>query len=125
MAEAGNCAVDQRRIDLLQILIPETKALHDTRTIVFHQDVAFLNKIPENLLSFFRLQVQGDSPLISVQVHEVGALSALNDRCIVTGIVSAARHLDLNNIRAHVSEHHAAVGTCQNSCHIQNFYAFQ
>ena len=101
LAEARDAAVDDARIDLLQVLVVDAEpALHVGAEVLDH-DVGLLHHLEERGAAFLGLQVERHAPLVAVQVLEVGALAR------TAGGVAALlvrRHLDLDDVGAPVRE---------------------
>ena len=73
LAESGNAAVNQTRVDRVERLVIHPQAVLDVRTVVLHHHVGFFDQSLEQLQPLRRLQVQGDAFLVAMQVLEIRA----------------------------------------------------
>src|SRR5918998_2551272 len=73
---AGNRAVDEPRVDLVQLIIAEPETLHDPGPELLHQDVGTLDERLQNLPCLGRLEVELEALLAAVQEGEVDAVGA-------------------------------------------------
>ena len=121
MSEARYGAIYNGGIDPAQFFITKPQLFHHTGPVIFKYDIAFCSHLLKDPAAFLRFQIQGHAPLIPVQIHEIRAFP-IDNGGILPGIITSARHLNLYNLRAHISQHHSAVGTCQNPCQVKNFY---
>src|ERR687893_371065 len=73
---AGDRAVDEPRVDLVQFIVAEPETLHDPGPELFHQDVSTLDERPQNLPHLGRLEVELEAFLAAIQEGEVDAICA-------------------------------------------------
>jgi hypothetical protein len=114
LPERGDGGVDQARIHLLQVLVPEAEALHRAEAPVLGHDVGAGDQLLEQLGALRRLQLERDAELVAVPV--LRGRHALLDA--VAHPLHAERHalapavarFDLDHPRAHVGEQHGAEG---------------
>ena len=75
-SKAGNAGQDDARVDLGQRLVVNTQPKLDIRPKVLDHHVGVLNQLEKNLLGLRLLEVEGDRPLVAVQVDHVVGVSA-------------------------------------------------
>src|SRR5262249_6431666 len=75
LAEAGDAAIDDARIDLSHALVVNAELRLDVGTEILDDDVGLGSKAVEDLKTLRILQVQRDRPLVAVQILEVGPLA--------------------------------------------------
>ena len=100
LAEAGDAAVDQPRVDRLEILVVDAEAALDVGPVVLDHDVGLLHQLLEDRHRLGVAQVQRHRLLVAMEVLEVEAVAVAAHA--VAG--AAARHLDLDRLRAPVDE---------------------
>ncbi len=127
MTEPSNRAVDQTGIDLRQALVVKTVFFKSADFIVFQQNIAFRDKLADDVLTFRlgdvhrhrflasvgRQEISGSIGLVTVRIHHEGRPPTA---CIVT----CARPFDLDDLRAQVGEGLAAPRAGQNTAHIEH-----
>ena len=101
LAEAGDAAVDDALVDLLQRLVVDAEPVLHVGPEVLDHDVGLLDQPQERGAARRVLQVERDAALVAVQVLEVGAL-ARAARSLAAALVR--RHLDLDDVGAPVGE---------------------
>ncbi len=101
LAEAGNTAIDEARIDLLQALIVDAELCLHVGPEVFDHDVGLLRQPLEHREPLGVLQVQRHRALVAVQILEVGA-AARAARLFAPGVLQ--QRIDLDDIGAPVRE---------------------
>ncbi|MNN09333.1 hypothetical protein D3C81_1222110 [compost metagenome] len=111
LAETGDRAVDQLRIDLLQRRIVEAIRLKSADLEVFQHDVGFCRQFADDALAFRLGEVDGDGLLVAVGRKEIGRLAGVapvgvleERRAPVAGVVADVRALDLDHFGAEVGE---------------------
>src|SRR5207244_3072880 len=104
-AKAGNGTDDKPGIDRQQVFRGQAK-LNGARSFeVLDQHVAALDQLPEQVRSFWFGKIERDRPLVAIAREEVGAQFTEERRPPFTGLVSLARPLDLDHLRAEVAQH--------------------
>src|SRR5690606_7829868 len=101
LAEAGNAAVNDARIDLPQRLVVDLQPVFDVRAIVFHHHVGRFYELVEDLASLVALQVQRDRALVAVQILEIETMARATQSLAASG---HGRCLDLDDVRSPVRE---------------------
>src|SRR5207247_3198901 len=81
--------------------------LHRSGPKVFEKDVALPDERPKDRLALRGLEVQGDALLVAVDGHEVRRLAAREGRP-APRVVALPRLFDLDDLGAHVAQHHRA-----------------
>ena len=119
LAEAGDRAVHEPRVQPGERLVPEAELVHRSRPEVLEEHVALARERLKDLASLGRLEVQGDALLVAVDRHEVRRL-ALDERRPAARVVALAGLLDLDDLGAHVTEHHGAEGTGEDAGEVEN-----
>jgi len=66
LAETGNRAVDQTRIDCLERVVVETTALQVSNLEVLKQNVGFCREIGDQFLALYARQIDGDRGFVAV-----------------------------------------------------------
>ena len=102
LTEAGERAVDDARVEGADGLVVGAQPLHDARPEALHDDVGVRGQLPEDRLALGGLHVEGHAALVAVDEGEGGPPLRLG----VAGLAVAGR-LDLEDVGAHVGEHHA------------------
>ncbi|MNT37806.1 hypothetical protein D3C72_1739620 [compost metagenome] len=74
LAETGDRAVHQPRIDLRHIRIAKPQPVHHTRPELLEQDVGLLDQRHKAVDRGRRFQVDGDGFLAPIEQHEVGTV---------------------------------------------------
>jgi hypothetical protein len=97
LAEAGNAAVDDARVDLLHRLVVDAEPVLDRGLEVLDDDIGLCRQFHEDFEPLLAFQVEGDRALVAVQVLEVGAVAAAAGR-----VGMLAGRLDLDHIGAPV-----------------------
>ena len=95
LAEAGDAAVDDARVDRRKRLVVDAQALFDARAIVLDDDVGVWRELLEDRDALRISEVEGHASLVAVQVLEVEAVAIAAHA--VAG--AAAGHLDLDGVR--------------------------
>ena len=124
MAETGHRAIDDAGIDLPQDVVAQAQLLHGARAVVLNDNVRLLYQFLEHLLAVGVLEIQGTTQLATVEVGVVDAV-IVDEGPHLPGIVAALGVLQLNDRRAHISQHQAAVGTSQNTGQVEYDHAVQ
>ncbi len=74
LAEAGDAAIDDARIDRAQRLVVDAEAMLDVGAVVLDQHVGLRRHAPQDLLARLLLQVEGQAALVAVEVLEIEAV---------------------------------------------------
>ena len=101
LAEAGDAAVDDLRIDLLHVLVVDLQPPLHVGPEVLDDHVGLLDHLQERGAAFLRLQVERHAALVAVQVLEVAALARAAH---AFAALLVRRHLDLDDVGAPVGE---------------------
>jgi hypothetical protein len=101
LAEPGDAAIDDARIDFPHALIIYAKFRLHVGPEVFDHDVGFFRKPPEHLEAFRILQIERHRALVAVQILKVGAL-ARAARLLAGGVFQQG--VDLDDIGAPIRE---------------------
>ena len=105
--EAGNLAIDQPRVGLLQPVVAEAEALHGAAAVVLDHHVGGLEKPAHHLLAALGLQIDGDAALVAVHHHEGRRFALDIDGGEAAGIVATGDSLDLDHLGAEIGQQHA------------------
>ena len=129
-AKARDRRIDDAGIDLLQDIIAQSQLVHHAGAVVFHHDIRFFDKLLEDLLALRGLQVQGDPLFVAVDVGKIDAFPLTiqifgTERGIAAGVVTAFGDLDLDDVCAHVSQHHGAEGAGKHTGQVENRQVLQ
>ena len=111
LPEARERCVDQGRVDLLEPRIRQTKLVHDARPEILDENVGGAHEIEKDRLSLRLLQIERDALLVAVEHHEDDAL-VRHVGIAAAGLRLLAGTFDLDDLRPHVAEHHAAERAC-------------
>ncbi|MNE64098.1 hypothetical protein D3C80_1594870 [compost metagenome] len=67
--EAEACAngKDQLRIDLFEIVVSKTHALHHAGAEIVHDDIGMAKQFPNDIARLLVLQIDGQAALVAVQ----------------------------------------------------------
>ena len=101
LAEAGDAAIDDARVDLAQALIVDAELCLDVGTEVLDHDVGLLGEALEHFEALRVLQVQRHRPLVAVQILEVRALPRAA-RLLASRILQ--QRVDLDDVGAPVRQ---------------------
>ena len=129
-AKARDRRIDDAGIDLLQDIIAQSQLVHHAGAVVFHHDIRFFDKLLEDLLALRGLQVQGDPLFVAVDVGKIDAFPLTiqifgTEGGIAAGVVTAFGNLDLDDVCAHVSQHHGAEGAGKHTGQVENRQVLQ
>ena len=104
MAETGDGAKNQARVDVAGFFVAKAEPFHGARPEVFHQHVRRRDQPFQDFQPVGVLEVQCQASLVAVDAHEIGALAVDERRAIGAGVVPGARALHLHHVGAHVGE---------------------
>ena len=117
LAEAGDAAIDDARVDLAQALIVDAELCLDVGAEVLDHDVGLLGEALEHFEALRVLQVERHGPLVAVQILEVRAL-ARAARLLAAGILQ--QRVDLDDVGAPVRQLPHAGGPGANAGEIEH-----
>mmetsp|Transcript_85109 Transcript_85109/g.268448 ORF Transcript_85109/g.268448 Transcript_85109/m.268448 type:complete len:541 (+) Transcript_85109:417-2039(+) len=127
LAEARDAAVDQAGVLLLQLLVAEPILAQRAGLEVLYQDLAAVEKSPNDLLTLCGREVQGNAVLVAVAARKVrrdfGVLSNVFlqvRRSIAAGVIAGLGPLDLDDRGAHVPHEHRGRGACKDAREVQH-----
>ena len=92
---------------------------------IIDDHVGLLDQAGEHLLAGGHRHVQRHRALVAVGAEEIGGLAGHERRSPAAGIVAAAGRLDLDDVGAHVAEHHGAERAGENAGEIEHADAGQ
>ena len=92
----------------LERFITHAEFFHRAAPVVLGDYVRGGQHFAQHFAAAFGLEVDCDAALIAVHDHERRRLAAFQDRCEAAAVVAAGDLLDLDDIGAHVGEHHSA-----------------
>src|SRR4030095_11042725 len=92
LAEAGDAAIDQPRVNLAHRLVVDPQALLHPRPVVLYDDVGVLRELLEDRHTLGVAEVERHAPLVAVEILEVEAV-AIAAHAVAR---AAAGHLDLD-----------------------------
>ncbi len=101
LAEAGNAAIDDARIDRAQAFIVDAEPGLDVGTKILDHDVGLFHKPPKHFKTFLVLQIERHRAFVAVQILEIRAM-ARAARLFAGGILH--QRIDLDDIGAPVRE---------------------
>src|SRR5262249_37842618 len=107
LAEAGDRAIHEPRIERAKGIIAEPETLHRAGPEVLQHDVRLADQLSQDVLAFRSFHVEGEALLAPVHGHEVGRL-ATDERRPPARVVALGRLLDLDDLGPHVTEEHGA-----------------
>jgi hypothetical protein len=93
----------------MYLLIPKAKTLQRARAEVFDQHISRGDQAPEEFLASGRTKIEGKAELVAVNRHECRRLAVVIRRTHPARVVATLWLLDLDHLRAQVSEQHGAV----------------
>src|SRR6058998_3525744 len=119
LAEARDRAVHEARIEAAQCLEAHAEPFHRAGAEVLDDDVALAREAPQNVQALAGLEVERDALLAAVDRHEVRGL-ARHKRRPFPRVVALAPLLDLDDLGAHVGQHHRAERSSEDACEIEH-----
>src|SRR5215813_2331879 len=125
LSKATERAINQAGIDLTQRGIVPPQPCHDPRSKTFYQDVCICRQLVENLLACRMFQVNGNTPLITIDKLK-SSTSGLLRRLSSTSL----RRLcwwgfDFQHFGTHIGQHHRTKGARGYADEFKNFYPLQ
>ena len=127
LAEAGDRAVHQARVDLAQVVIRESPACQRAHLVILDQNIGVTRKPPNDLLAFGTGEIDGDGLLAAVGAQEVGGgVASLAARGVFqerrapsTRVIAHTGSLDLDHFGAQVGEVLRGPGPGENSAQVE------
>ena len=126
LAEPGDRAVDQARVEAAQAGVVQAIACQASGLEVFHQHVALAGQFADEFLALGRGHVHGDRALVAVAGGEVtgvvgGRAGSVGKkgRAPVARVVTLAGFLDLDHIGPHVGQVLGAPGTGEHAREVE------
>jgi hypothetical protein len=107
LAEGGDRAVDEARIDCAQVVVAEALAVHHAGAEVLDEHVRVAHQAADQLDTGRLADVDTDAALVAVQPLEVEPADLRRQAPGAIGVadaVAAPGLLDLDDVRAHVAE---------------------
>src|SRR4029453_11211320 len=117
--ERRDRAVDEAGVDRGQGVEAEAEALHGARPEILDEDVGALHQITQDVPPFRGLQIEREIPLVAID-HEVRCRFPTLVGRPGTRFVARPGVFDLDDIRAHVGQQHAAEGPGQDAREIED-----
>src|SRR5918995_6856050 len=115
---AGNRAVDEPRVDLVQLIVAEPETLHDPGRERPHQDVGSLGERPQTPPRLGRLEVELDALLAAVQKREVDAVGPKLRR-VRAHLVAPLGSFDLDDLGAGLGQYQGRQRSRQQRAEVQ------
>src|SRR5262249_9021062 len=106
-AIAVDAAHDEIRIQLTESLLAEAHAREHARPVVLDQHVRARDEARQDGLALCGMKIERDRALVAVELREVPR-QPLHDHALAADGIPLAGRLDLDHVRAHVGEQHAA-----------------
>ena len=127
LAEAGQTAVDQLRIDRLEAGVIQSVARHVADLEVLDEHLAVRRQLADQLLAFRFGDVAGHRALVAVGSQVVGGLvrflpvvAEQEGRAPGAGVVAAAGALDLDHVRPQVGQGLGAPGAREDAGKVED-----
>ncbi len=122
---ARHRAIDQIRLDGLELLVAQAQFLGATGLEVLDHHVALRQQAVDDLHAFGRLQIHRDGPLVAVHAVVVGGLGLADAHAPVAGVVAPAGVLHLDDIGTKVGQHLAAQRAGEHAREVEHAHAFE
>ena len=119
LSVAGDRAVDEARVAGRDRVVAEAQLRQAARPEVLDQHVRRVDQTAEHVGAGVGLQIDGEALLAAVQAEKEGA-PPVPERRPGAGVVALGRLLDLDDLGAHVAEHHRAVGTGEDARQVEH-----
>ncbi|MNZ89686.1 hypothetical protein D3C78_1086210 [compost metagenome] len=127
LAEAGDRAVDQPRVDLFQTGVVEAVGGQAADLEILQQDVRLQGQLADDALALLAGEVDGQRLLVAVGAQVIGrfrgvlALGVAQERRPpVTGVVACAWALDLEHLGAEIGEDLPGPGAGQHAGQVED-----
>ena len=117
---AGDRTIDNVRLEATDCRISQAHALQRAGPKTLDEDVGVPHQGQHNVDGLRRLQVQGQATLVAVKGEKLGALPVPKGRP-GTGLIPPFWLLDLDDVGAHVAQHHGAEGASQGAGQVHHF----
>ena len=124
-SEAFNRGVNDLRVDLVDFLPREALTIECARPEIFDDDIAMLDQLAEDVLSFRSLRVERDAPLIAIEHREVERIDVRNVAELAAGDVTATGQFDLDDVGAEPRKDLGARRACLDVRHVENLDAVE
>src|SRR5215213_6655640 len=123
--EAGDGAIDEAGIALLEGLIAETELFQCATPHVLDHDIRIRSELLDPLQTFRVLEVHTYGALVAVDRQKVRRLTPREGGSPLTGVVAALGVLDLDHVRPEIREHHRRVRPGQDPREVEDLHAFE
>src|SRR5918994_3207029 len=123
--EAGDGAIDEAGIELLQGFVAETELFQGATPHVLDHDIRIRSERLDPLQTFRVLEVHAYGALVAVDGQKVCRLAPCEGRSPLAGVVAALGVLDLDHVCPEIREHHRRVRTGQDPREIEDLHAFE
>ncbi len=123
LAEAGDGAVDQVRVDGGHGVVVDAEARGDPGGEVLHRDVGLAREVADDLARVGPSEVEAEAFLADIDPREVAALVVaprLELEVALAHVVAAAGALDLDDARAEVGQETGAVRPGEDTCEVED-----
>ncbi len=100
-AEPFDTEVDQRRVDLAQVVVAQPEALQGSQRVVLGEDVHLLDQLQEHRLAALVLEVKRDAALVGVEQDEIKRIDAGALAYRPASLFASAGTLDLDYVGPH------------------------
>lgn len=127
LAEAGDGAIDQRRVHRLQGGVVEAVLLQPADLEVLDHHVAVGGELTYQLLPLGLREVDGDGPLAAIGRQVIGGLGGVvaglvleERRAPAAGVVAGAGALHLDDLGAQVGEHLPGPGSGEDTAQVED-----
>ena len=117
LPEARYAAIDEPRVERLQGFVVDTEPEFHVRAIVLDHDIHRLDQPVEDRAAVRFLEVERQAALVAMQVLEIRAVA------VARHVVALARHLDLDDVGAPISQMPGAGGSGARARQIQHLEA--
>lgn len=124
------CFPHSERLIIISFSLPVCSPVQRARYVVFDEHVRLFDQLPHDRLAVRMPEVHAHAPLVPVQRDEVQAHAALAStsvaahvhvrRPVTAAVVAGHRSLDFDHVRAHVGQHHSAVGARGHPAHVHH-----
>ena len=119
-SEPADRAVHQTRVDLAQLLVPESELGHRSRPEVLDNHVTGFRQIEQLLARRFVFEVECVRLLVPVHGQEVRGVLAEPWRTPGPGVVTFTWAFDLDHLCAEIAEQHRCVGPGQHTAEVED-----
>jgi len=100
--------------------VGEPPLLKRTQPEIVDENVGFFDQAGEDSLPRRNRHVERQRTLVAVDAEKIDRLAGHEGRTPLAGIVASIGRLDLDDLGAHVAEHHGAEGACQDASQIEH-----